>query len=65
MLHEVKIHKGIITSYDIITPTVWNLGPGNDIEYSVSQKAILGLDTIEKAKIVLRSFDVCSVCTTH
>jgi len=65
LYHEIKIHKGLITSYDIITPTVWNLGPGNNMENSISQKAILGLDSIEKAKIVLRSFDVCSVCTSH
>ena len=65
LYHEVKIKYGKIDSYNVITPTVWNLGPGDKDNYSVAQKAIIGNDSIAKAKIVLRSFDICSVCTTH
>lgn len=65
LLHEVSIKEGKIETYNVITPTVWNLGPGNKDNYSIAQKAIIGNTSIEKAKIVLRSFDVCSVCTTH
>lgn len=65
LFHELSIKDGKIASYNVITPTVWNLGPGDKHNYSVAQKAIKGCDSIEKAKIVLRSFDVCSVCTTH
>lgn len=65
LLHEVSINNGKISNYNVITPTVWNLGPGNKDKYSVAQKAIIGNKSIEKAKIILRSFDVCSVCTTH
>ncbi len=65
LYHEVKIKYGKIDSYNVITPTVWNLGPGDKDNYSIAQKAIIGNDSIEKAKIILRSFDVCSVCTTH
>ena len=65
LLHKVNIEKGLIKSYDIITPTVWNLGPENRYEKGVAQKAIIGSSNIEIAKIILRSFDVCSVCTTH
>lgn len=65
LFHEVSIKEGKIETYNVITPTVWNLGPGNKDNYSIAQKAIIGNDSIEKAKIILRSFDVCSVCTTH
>lgn len=65
LYHKVEIKNGKIENYDVITPTVWNLGPQNNTQKGIAQKAIIGLPTIELAKIVLRSFDVCSVCTTH
>jgi hydrogenase large subunit len=65
LFHNVTIEKGKIKSYDVITPTVWNLGPQNRTQKGIAQKAIIGSPSIELAKIVLRSFDVCSVCTTH
>lgn len=65
LYHNISISDGKISSYDIITPTVWNLGPGSKDNPAVAQKAIIGSDSFEKAKIILRSFDVCSVCTTH
>ena len=65
LLHNISIEKGLIKSYDVITPTVWNLGPKNKTQKGIVQKAIIGSPSIEIAKIVLRSFDVCSVCTTH
>jgi hydrogenase large subunit len=65
LYHELSIKEGKIEKYNVITPTVWNLGPGGKTNYSIAQKAIIGNDSIEKAKIILRSFDVCSVCTTH
>ncbi len=65
LFHEATIKNGKIEKYDVITPTVWNLGPGNNDDLGIAQNAIVGSDSIEKAKIILRSFDVCSVCTTH
>ncbi len=65
LLHKINIEKGLIKSYDVITPTVWNLGPQRDNQKGIAQKAIIGTPSLEIAKIVLRSFDVCSVCTTH
>ena len=65
LYHNLTVKNGKINSYDVITPTVWNLGPGDKENLSITQKAIIGIDSIEKAKIILRSFDVCSVCTTH
>ncbi len=65
LYHNISIEKGKIKSYDVITPTVWNLGPENKKQQGIAQKAIIGSNSIEIAKIILRSFDVCSVCTTH
>ncbi len=65
LYHEATIKNGKIEKYDVITPTVWNLGPGSYENLGIAQNAIIGCDSIEKAKIILRSFDVCSVCTTH
>jgi hydrogenase large subunit len=65
LIHKVWIQKGKIKKYDIITPTVWNLGNGNKEAPSVIQKALLGIKDFKQANIVFRSFDVCSVCTTQ
>ena len=65
LFHKIDIKKGKISKYDVITPTVWNLGPENKTQKGIAQKAIIGAPSIEIARIVLRSFDVCSVCTSH
>lgn len=65
LIHKVDVRYGHIYFYDIITPTVWNLGNGNKEAPSIAQKAIIGLKTIEKADFIFKSFDVCSVCTTQ
>ena len=65
LIHEVVVEEGRIKDYNIITPTVWNLGPRDGKNLGVVERALLGLDSSLKAQIVLRSFDVCSVCTSH
>ncbi|WP_457644332.1 nickel-dependent hydrogenase large subunit [Persephonella sp.] len=65
LLHTIEVKNGKIKSYSIITPTTWNLGPRCEKYHSPAEKAIIGLDNSLKAEMVLRSFDVCSVCTTH
>ena len=65
LYHKVTIKDGLINSYDVITPTVWNLGPQYKNQKGVAQKAIIGSKSFDIAKVILRSFDVCSVCTTH
>lgn len=65
LIHKVNVWHGEIRHYDIITPTVWNLGNGDYDNPSIAQKAIIGLDSVEKADFIFKSFDVCSVCTTQ
>ncbi|MCS7308385.1 MAG: nickel-dependent hydrogenase large subunit, partial [Aquificaceae bacterium] len=65
LLHKIVIEDGLIKEYSIITPSQWNLGPRCKAYYGVAEKAIIGLRSKLHAQLVLRSFDVCSVCTTH
>ncbi|MDD3769209.1 MAG: nickel-dependent hydrogenase large subunit [Sulfuricurvum sp.] len=65
LIHTVCIDKGRILSYDMITPTQWNLGNGTADSPGVAQKAMIGAQSRDKASFLFRTFDVCSVCTTH
>ena len=65
LIHQVKLQNGFIKDYQIITPTQWNLSNGTILEPGVAQKAMIGLSDIKIAKQVFKSFDICSVCTTH
>ncbi len=65
LIHKVNIKNGIIQKYDIITPTQWNLANGTKESLGVSQKAMIGLENTQLAELSFKSFDVCSVCTTH
>jgi Ni,Fe-hydrogenase I large subunit len=65
LIHKVNIENGIIKKYDIITPTQWNLSNGTRENQGISQHAMVGLQDEKIAEIVFKSFDVCSVCTTH
>jgi Ni,Fe-hydrogenase I large subunit len=64
LLHRVSIENGVIKSYEIITPTQFNIGSNTPSNPTPVQKAMTGL-TQEEALFVFRTFDVCSVCTTH
>ncbi len=65
LIHKVVIEDALIKSYEIITPTQWNLCGGVNENHGVSQKAMIGLENTEIAELVFKSFDVCSVRTTH
>jgi Ni,Fe-hydrogenase I large subunit len=65
LIHRARIEKGKIVSYSIITPTQWNLGNGTASNLGIAQKAMIGAESIAKASLLFRTFDVCSVCTTH
>ncbi|MCD6258389.1 MAG: nickel-dependent hydrogenase large subunit [Helicobacteraceae bacterium] len=65
LIHKVELENGFIKNYEIITPTQWNLSGGTKEKQGVSQKAMIGLEDIRIAELVFKTFDVCSVCTTH
>ncbi|WP_457749334.1 nickel-dependent hydrogenase large subunit [Sulfurimonas sp.] len=64
LLHRVSIVNGIIQKYTIITPTQFNISSGTKQKLSPAQKAMQGNSEAE-AEFIFRTFDVCSVCTTH
>jgi hydrogenase large subunit len=65
LIHKIKVRKGLIENYEIITPTQWNLSHGNDDEKGIAIKAMVGSRSIEEANYIFRAFDVCSVCTAQ
>lgn len=65
LIHKVHIENNRILEYNIITPTQWNLSNGTKEDLGVAQKAMIGLKNTQLANKVFKSFDVCSVCTTH
>lgn len=65
LIHKVELENGLIKNYEIITPTQWNLSGGTKSKPGISQKAMIGLTDIHVAELVFKTFDVCSVCTTH
>lgn len=65
LIHGVKLREGVIENYRIITPTQWNLSQGDQADPGIAQQAMMGLQSEALAEIIFKSFDVCSVCTTH
>ncbi|AGL00897.1 nickel-dependent hydrogenase large subunit [Desulfoscipio gibsoniae] len=69
--HWLRIEKGRIANYQIITPTAWNMSP-RDAEGQLGPMEQALLDTpvadenepIEISRVV-RAFDPCSACATH
>ena len=64
LIHKVILEQGKIVRYEIITPTQWNLGSSVQNNLSPSQQAMKGA-SMNESLFIFRSFDVCSVCTTH
>jgi Ni,Fe-hydrogenase I large subunit len=64
LVHKISIKNGLIQNYKIITPTQWNIGSSTKSNLTPAQKAMIGVSTKE-ALFIFRTFDVCSVCTTH
>ena len=65
LIHKINLEKGIIKSYNIITPTQWNLGSSTRDKPAIAQGAMIGSRSEEEAAFIFKTFDVCSVCTTH
>lgn len=69
--HWLKIDKGNISFYQIITPSAWNLSTrGNNNIRGTAEEALAGTyivnteNPVELGRII-RSFDPCVSCATH
>jgi uptake hydrogenase large subunit len=65
LIHKVELKEGKVQEYEIITPTQWNLSNGTKQNPGIAQKTMIGLADTDLAELCFKSFDVCSVCTTH
>ncbi len=65
LIHTTTVKEGLITNYEIITPTQWNLSHGTKEESGIAIEAMIDSASIEEATFIFRTFDVCSVCTTQ
>ncbi|MTI82972.1 MAG: nickel-dependent hydrogenase large subunit [Firmicutes bacterium] len=69
--HWMRIEKGRIAHYQIITPTAWNMSPRDEAgQPGPMEEALLGTpvaddnEPVEVSRVV-RSFDPCAACATH
>ncbi|MCL6639285.1 MAG: nickel-dependent hydrogenase large subunit [Firmicutes bacterium] len=69
--HWLRIEKGRIAHYQIITPTAWSFSPRDDAgRPGPVEEALIGTpvenekEPVEIGRVV-RSFDVCSSCSAH
>ncbi|EHL08805.1 Nickel-dependent hydrogenase [Desulfitobacterium hafniense DP7] len=68
--HWVKIEKGRVKHYQIITPSTWNFSSRDEAgNCSVGELSIRGLTIkhpeLKEAGRVIRSFDPCFSCSVH
>lgn len=69
--HWVRIRKGVIEKYQIITPTAWNASPKDTravrgpLEESLIGTEIGDPQNPVEVEHIVRSFDPCLVCTVH
>jgi hydrogenase large subunit len=69
--HWVRVERGTIASYQIITPTGWNGSPRDAAGVRGPwEEALVGTPVADPANpvelgYVVRSFDPCLVCTVH
>jgi hydrogenase large subunit len=69
--HWVQLNGGYIDHYQVITPTSWNASPRDDRDLrGPIEEALMGTpirnpeDPVEVGHVV-RSFDLCMVCSVH
>ncbi len=69
--HWVRIEKGVIQQYQIITPTAWNAscrdadGTRGPMEEALVGTPVRDVSNPIELGHVVRSFDPCLVCTVH
>lgn len=68
--HWVSVENSRIATYQIITPSAWNLCSRDEENRGVAEQALIGTpvrdvkDPVEIGRVV-RSFDPCISCATH
>ncbi|MEW6261871.1 MAG: nickel-dependent hydrogenase large subunit [Thermodesulfobacteriota bacterium] len=69
--HWVRLRNGLIDHYQVITPTAWNASPRDaggakgPLEEALVGTPVRDLDNPLELGHVVRSYDLCLVCTVH
>ena len=69
--HWVSIDNGLLSHYQVITPTCWNASPNDGVSFSgPMEEALVGTPIIDperpvEALRVIHSFDPCLSCAVH
>ena len=68
--HWLKIENGVISFYQIITPSAWDFSTRDDFYRGTAEQSLIGMriqDPKTPAEVgrTLRSFDPCISCATH
>ncbi len=71
--HWIALKNGVVSNYQIITPTTWNASPGGVMEKSLEESPICAMGNIYgiacsnlvTALHIVRSFDPCNGCAVH
>lgn len=71
LLHQLKVEKGKVKNYQIITPSTWNFSPRDQkgvpgpVEQALLGTPIADMDVMIEVGRIVRSFDPCFSCAVH
>ena len=69
--HWISMSSNLITNYQIVTPSAWNLSPRDEqgemgpVEEAVTGTTVADPDNPVEVNLIIRSFDPCMSCTVH
>lgn len=69
--HWVRVERGRIRNYQVVTPTSWNLSPRDadenpgPVEEALVGTPVLDLEKAVNVALVVRSYDPCLYCSVH
>jgi Ni,Fe-hydrogenase I large subunit len=69
--HWVEVENGTVTNYQIVTPTLWNLGPRDETgQPGIFEEAVVGMAVPDPENPInvmrtIRSYDPCLACSVH
>jgi len=69
--HWMKTSANLITSYQVITPSAWNMSPRDSegqpgpVEQALANVRLKDPDNPVEVNLIVRSFDPCMSCTVH
>ena len=69
--HWMKISSNLIDSYQVVTPSAWNLSPRDEngqpgpVEQALTGVHVADVNDPVEVNHIIRSFDPCMSCTVH